>query len=168
MNVAPAKLMPKSPSVAEHHRVLGLAAVHAGNTISTIKAHHIRQNDFEERLEAVEGVHEAVWSLRAELEAQRNAGKETANQINKALSEHGALIGQLNERLVAQSSSSELKKAIVTGIVTVLVAIVTAYGGYTMAHKSDASTDPMTRDQIHQIDEKIKAFDPNNVKRENR
>ena len=38
MHVAPQRLMPKSPSLTEHHKILGLHAVHAGNTIATIKA----------------------------------------------------------------------------------------------------------------------------------
>jgi len=168
LNVAPQRLMPKSQSLTEHHRILNLSAVHHGNTLATIKAHKVRQDNLEEEIDAIKNVRDDIWDLKAEMASHREASKEQANQLNKTLADHGALIGQLSEKLVLLSSGNELKKAVVTGIVTVLVAIVTAYGGYTMGHKPDATYEPHTKAQIQQTAEAVKAFDPDNVKRENR
>ncbi len=169
MHVAPQRLMPKSPSLTEHHKILGLHAVHAGNTIATIKAHKVRQDTLEERLEEIEDVRDLVWEVKAELASQREANKQQSEQFNKMLISHGDLIGQLGDKLVTQSAGSELKKTIVQGIVAVAIAAVTAYGGYTVGHRPETPVyQAPTHQQAQEIDNKIKEFDPDNLKRLNR
>lgn len=170
MNVAPARLMPKSPSLTEHHRILGLSAVHAGNTISTLKAHKVRQDDIEERLEEIEDVRDAVWELKAKMTSQGEAIREHAEQVNKAMASHGDIIGQINQRLATQASNNDLKKTIVTGLIGIIMTAVTAYCGYTWGHSPpELKNDPMpTHQQAQEIDRKIQEFDPENVKRVNR
>ena len=138
MNVAPARLMPKSPSITEHHRVLNLSAIHSGNTIATLKAHHVRQNNLEERVEDLEGVKEAVWEIKTKIDSWE-----------KALCSQGDAIGTLSTKIAEQSTSSEIKKAVVTGIFTLLISIVAAYTGYVQGHSP--TPDTPYREQVHQI-----------------
>jgi chromosome segregation ATPase len=175
LNVAPARLMPKSQSLTEHHRTLSLSAVHAGNTISTLKAHKVRMdhiqesvNNLEERIETVEALRDAIYELKSANTANREANREHAEQVNKAMASHGAIIGEINQRLAVNASGMDLKKTIATGVIGLLMTLVTAYCGYTFGHKPDVTYEPHTTHQLEETARKIQEFDPDNMKRVNK
>ncbi len=166
MHVAPQRLMPKSPSLTEHHKVLGLSAVHAGNTIATLKAHKVRQDNFEERLEDVEQVRNVLWELKADMSSQKEALKEHMDQVSRSLTSQGAIIGDINQKLVGKTSDHEIKKMVIAGVLSLLMAIVTAYCGYTWGHPSETKYDAPTHQQAQEIDNKLREMDPDNIKRQ--
>jgi len=168
MSTISTRLMPKSPSIAEHHRILNANAAHAGNTIATFKAHKVRIDGIEERLEDIEDVKEAIWELKADTKSHTEQVSKTLSDQNRTLSNQDKLLADINLKLVNNSQSSEIKKMIVTGIISLLMAIVTAYCGYTWGHTPDTKYDAPTHQQAVEIDQKIKDFDPDNVKRVNR
>lgn len=165
MNVAPARLMPKSPSLTEHHKVLGLHAVHAGNTISTIKAHKVRIDGIEERLEEVEEVKDVIWDLRADMASHKTSMKEYMDQVNRSMTSQGAIIGDINQKLTTKASDNEIKKMVVAGVLSLLMALVTAYCGYTWGHPSETKYEAPTHQQAQEIDNKLRDMDPDNIKR---
>ncbi len=166
MHVAPQRLMPKSSSLTEHHKVLNLSAVHAGNTIATFKAHKTRIDDLEERLEEVEEVKDMLWGLRSDMSSQKESMKEHMDQFSRAITSQGAIIGDINQKLASKSSDNEIKKMVIAGVLSLLMAIVTAYCGYTWGHPSPTKYDAPTHQQAIEIDEKLRAQDPDNIKRQ--
>lgn len=152
MSTAPQRLMPRASSVAEHHRVLGMNAIHAGNTLATIKAHKTRQDDLEERVDTLEQFSREMAGIRTEL-----AG------VSFALSKHGDIIGQLNLEKATEKAAFDYKKSIIIAVIGLLATIVTTLGGYWIgnAHNnSGPSYVAPTHQQAVEIDQKLKDMDP--------
>lgn len=168
MNIAPQRLMPKAQSLTEHHRVLGMNAIHHGNTMATIKAHHVRISDVDERVEELEKLPEAIASLRSDLSSNRDAMRDYANQQERALASVGGLVAQLNDKMVRQEQGVDMRKAIVGGVFALLIAIVTAGGGYLMGHQSPGPKyEPHTAAQIQSVDQKYNDMQPENQRQIN-
>lgn len=168
MNATPARLMPKSSSLAEHHRILGLSAVHAGNTIATLKAHKVRHDNLEERLEEIEDVKDTLWGLKADMASQREVMRDHMEQVSKSLTSQGDVIGKIGQTLAENKTNSEIKKMVVAGVISIALAITTAYCGYTFGHQPTTKYEAPTHQQAIEIDRKIQSYDPNNVRHENR
>ncbi len=159
MSAIPARLMPRSPSLAEHHRVLSTNALHAGNSLATLKAHKVRQDNLderqdhlEERVDTLEQIARDVGGIRAEL-----AG------VSAAMSKHGEIIGQLGVKFESEKAGIDLKKTIVIAVFGLLGTLVTALGGYWIgnAHNnSGPSYVAPTHQQAVEIDQKLKEMDP--------
>ena len=166
MNVAPQRLMPKSPSLTEHHKILNLSAIHAGNTIATFKAHKVRIDDLYERVEEVECVKDMLSDLRSDMSSQKESMKEHMDQFSRAISSQGAIIGEIGQKLAVKSTDQEIKKMVIAGILSLLMAIVTAYCGYTWGHPSETKYEAPTHQQALEIDRKLREMDPDNIKRQ--
>lgn len=150
INSIPQRLMPRSPTVTEHHKVLGANALHAGNTLATFKAHKVRIDDIDERLEGVESVVQQFAKLSTEL-----AG------VSTALSKHGEIIGQLAVKFENEKAGIDYKKAVVIAIIGLLGTGLTTLGGYWIGHTpAGPSYVAPTHQQALEIDQKLKDMDP--------
>jgi hypothetical protein len=150
MSAMPQRLMPRAPTVTEHHKVLGTNALHAGNTLATFKAHNTRIVSIDHRLESVEKFVDEMAGIRSEL-----AG------VSSALSKHGEIIGRLGERMEVEKAGIDLKKTIVIAVFGLLGAMVTSFGGYWLGHTpSGPSYVAPTHQQSVEIDQKLKEMDP--------
>lgn len=163
LNIAPQRLMPKVATTSEHNRILNLSAIHYGHTLSTIKAHKVRADGLEERVEALEELQDVIGELKTELVTQRETATARDNQFERAMLSQGVLIGSLNEKFAVQSTGIDLKKAVISGVFALLMAIVAATSGYFMGHTPPGPKyEAPTHEQSVEIDRKYKEMFPEN------
>jgi hypothetical protein len=170
MSLTPQKLMPRSATITEHHRVLNLNAMHTGNQTSTIKAHKVRIDGIHERVGSLEefreGFRDDFSELKEELVKQRESTVAIANELQKSMMALGGIVGKHSEELAAQKGGMELKKVLVIALFGLLGTCVTAFGGYAWGHTpSGPAYVAPTHQQALEIDRKIKESDPNNLQR---
>ena len=170
MSAVPQRLMPKAPNVTEHHRVLGTNAIHAGNTIATLKAQKTlidvvkyRVTDLEEFRD---NLRDDLSELKEEMVKQREASANIANALQASMSKLGEIVGKHGEELAAAKGGLELKKVIIIGVLGLLGTAVTVFGGYAWGHTpTGPAYQAPTHQQALEVDRKLKEYDPNNQQR---
>lgn len=135
MSVVSHVLLPVSSNLREHHRVLNLNAVKHDQTVSTIKAHKVRMDSFEEAFDELKEYVEEVRDSLSEIREFRSI----LEQNQKAMSDLTGIVTTHSTQMAEKKGGFELKKAIVIGIFSVLTLVVTTLGGvYAVGGKADA------------------------------
>lgn len=160
-SVMSTQLFPNAANIVEHHRVLNLSASAHERHLTTFKAHKVRIDDLDERIDDIKEDLDQVDDLRTALAKTNDA----MSQFQMALSSHGSIVGQLSQKIEDRNGKAETRRAIISGTFALLIAIVSALGGYWMHPSGGPSYQPPTHQQAVQIDQQTRANDPENLKR---